>query len=175
MSSPVWRMRLSELANRRTSPSSAQIANAVAGPTPNWGARTARQPGLALVKAFLKAGVLTELGDHEDTHTGALPPRPQHPAAPARQKPRPQPGLDRLRRTSTRPSHTATQATATPSVTGTATHAAAVFNELTAGIPAPTPGKLLVAPHDLRERSTALIRREAGHARAGRPCGIRPR
>src|SRR5499433_3480411 len=25
---------------------------------------------LALVKAFLKAGILTELGDHEDTHTG---------------------------------------------------------------------------------------------------------
>ena len=54
-----------------------------------------------------------------------------------------------------------------------AAHAAAVFNELTAGIPAPTPGKLLVAPHDLRERFTALIQREAGHARAGRPCGIR--
>ena len=54
-----------------------------------------------------------------------------------------------------------------------AAHAAAVFNELTAGIPAPTPGKLLVAPHDLRERFTALIRREAGHARAGRPSGIR--
>ena len=54
-----------------------------------------------------------------------------------------------------------------------AAHAAAVFNELTAGIPAPAPGKLLVAPHDLRERFTALIRREAGHARAGRPCGIR--
>jgi len=54
-----------------------------------------------------------------------------------------------------------------------AAHAAAVFNELTAGIPAPTPGTLLVAPHDLRERFTALIRREAEHARAGRPCGIR--
>ena len=54
-----------------------------------------------------------------------------------------------------------------------AAHAAAVFNELTGGIPAPAPGKLLVAPHDLRERFTALIRREAGHARAGRPCGIR--
>jgi len=53
-----------------------------------------------------------------------------------------------------------------------AAHAAAVFNELTAGIPAPTPGKLLVAPHDLRERLTALIRREADHARAGHPCGI---
>ena len=54
-----------------------------------------------------------------------------------------------------------------------AAHAAAVFNELTAGIPAPTPGKLLVAPHDLRERFTALVRRETEHARAGRPCGIR--
>jgi polyphosphate kinase len=54
-----------------------------------------------------------------------------------------------------------------------AAHAAAVFNELTAGIPAPTPGKLLVAPHDLRERLTALIQREAEHARAERPCGIR--
>lgn len=52
-----------------------------------------------------------------------------------------------------------------------AAHAAAVFNELTGGIPTP-PGELLVAPHDLRERFTALIRREAGHARAGRPCGI---
>ena len=54
-----------------------------------------------------------------------------------------------------------------------AANAAAVFNELTSGIPAPTPGKLLVAPHDLRERLTMLIRREAEHARAGRPCGIR--
>ena len=45
-----------------------------------------------------------------------------------------------------------------------AAHAAAVFTELTAGIPAPTPGKLLVAPHDLHERFTALIRREAEHA-----------
>jgi polyphosphate kinase len=53
-----------------------------------------------------------------------------------------------------------------------AAHAAAVFNELTAGIPAP-PGPLLVAPHNLRERCTELIRREAEHARAGRPCGIR--
>jgi polyphosphate kinase len=52
-----------------------------------------------------------------------------------------------------------------------AAHAAAVFNELTAGIPTP-PGKLLVAPHDLRERLIVLIRREAEHARAGRPSGI---
>jgi polyphosphate kinase len=54
-----------------------------------------------------------------------------------------------------------------------AAHAAAVFNELTAGIPAPVPGRLLVAPHDLRERFIELIRREAAHAQAGRPCGIR--
>ncbi len=60
--------------------------------------------------------------------------------------------------------------TADPELAG---HVAAVFNELTAGIPASTPGPLLVAPHDLRERLTTLIRREAGHARAGRPCGIR--
>ena len=55
---------------------------------------------------------------------------------------------------------------------GLAAHVAAVFNELTAGIPASAPGKLLVAPHDLRERFTGLIRRETEHARAGRPCGI---
>ncbi|MGB7983453.1 MAG: polyphosphate kinase 1 [Candidatus Nanopelagicales bacterium] len=54
-----------------------------------------------------------------------------------------------------------------------AAHAAAVFNELTAGIPAPTPGELLVAPHDLRQRFTALIQREAENAHAGRPSGIR--
>jgi len=52
-------------------------------------------------------------------------------------------------------------------------HAAAIFNELTGGIPAPAQGRLMVAPHDLRERFTGLIRREADHARAGRPCGIR--
>jgi polyphosphate kinase len=60
--------------------------------------------------------------------------------------------------------------TADPEV---AAHAAAVFNELTAGIPVTTPGTLLVAPHDMRQRFTALIRREAEHAQAGRPCGIR--
>jgi len=54
-----------------------------------------------------------------------------------------------------------------------ASHAAAVFNELTGGIACPAHGKLMVAPHDLRERFTDLIRREAEHARAGRPCGIR--
>jgi polyphosphate kinase len=54
-----------------------------------------------------------------------------------------------------------------------AADAAAVFNELTGGMPAPNHGKLLVAPHNLRERFTELIRREAEHARAGRPSGIR--
>jgi polyphosphate kinase len=50
---------------------------------------------------------------------------------------------------------------------------AAVFNELTGSISAPDYGPLLVAPHNLRQRFTELIRREADHARAGRPCGIR--
>jgi polyphosphate kinase len=59
--------------------------------------------------------------------------------------------------------------TADPELTA---NAAGVFNELTAGIPAAS-GTLLVAPHDLRRRLTALIRREADHARAGRLCGIR--
>ena len=45
MSSPVWRTTSPELPNRRTSPSSAQIATAVTGPTPNWVARSAAQPG----------------------------------------------------------------------------------------------------------------------------------
>jgi polyphosphate kinase len=52
-------------------------------------------------------------------------------------------------------------------------NAAAVFNELTGGIPSPGYGKLMVAPHNLRERFTELIRREAEHARGGRPAGIR--
>ncbi len=52
-------------------------------------------------------------------------------------------------------------------------NAAAVFNELTGGVPSPGYGKLMVAPHSMRERFTALIQREAEHARAGRPCGIR--
>lgn len=50
--------------------------------------------------------------------------------------------------------------------------AAALFNVLTGGAPAVGYGKLMVAPHDLRERFIALIQREVGHARAGRPCGI---
>ena len=51
--------------------------------------------------------------------------------------------------------------------------AAAVFNELTAAVPATDYGNLLVAPHNLRRRFTEMIQREAEHSRAGRPCGIR--
>lgn len=50
---------------------------------------------------------------------------------------------------------------------------AAVFNELTGSVNVHGYGNLLVAPHNLRERFTELIRREAEHAKAGRPCGIR--
>ncbi|MGD8345628.1 MAG: polyphosphate kinase 1 [Lysobacterales bacterium] len=50
---------------------------------------------------------------------------------------------------------------------------AAVFNELTGSVSASGYGNLLVAPHNLRERFTELIRREAEHAEAGRPSGIR--
>jgi polyphosphate kinase len=39
--------------------------------------------------------------------------------------------------------------------------------------PAQSYGKLLVAPHNLREHFTELIRREARHSQAGRPSGIR--
>jgi len=49
---------------------------------------------------------------------------------------------------------------------------AAVFNELTGAIEAPDYGHLLVSPHNLRQRFTEMIQREAEHARAGRPCGI---
>ncbi|MGD2063586.1 MAG: polyphosphate kinase 1 [Nitrospirota bacterium] len=54
-----------------------------------------------------------------------------------------------------------------------AAEAAALFNELTGAAAAPGYDKLLVAPHNLRERFTELIRREADHCRAGRPSGIR--
>ncbi|MBW1866666.1 MAG: polyphosphate kinase 1 [Deltaproteobacteria bacterium] len=50
---------------------------------------------------------------------------------------------------------------------------AALFNELTGAIPSHGYSKLMVAPHDLRERFTELIRREARHSREGRPSGIR--
>ena len=50
---------------------------------------------------------------------------------------------------------------------------AALFNELTGAAPYDRYRHLMVAPRYLRERFTALIRREAEHARAGRPSGIR--
>ena len=49
---------------------------------------------------------------------------------------------------------------------------AAVFNELTGAMPSPGYGKLMVAPHNLRERFTELIHREIQHSQAGRPAGI---
>jgi polyphosphate kinase len=50
---------------------------------------------------------------------------------------------------------------------------AAVFNSLTGSMPFGECQRLLVAPATMRKRFTALIRQEAEHARAGRPCGIR--
>jgi polyphosphate kinase len=50
---------------------------------------------------------------------------------------------------------------------------AAVFNELTGAISKSEYGPLMVAPHNLRERFTQLIRREIEHIQAGRPAGIR--
>ncbi|MGD2269160.1 MAG: polyphosphate kinase 1 [Desulfobacterales bacterium] len=50
---------------------------------------------------------------------------------------------------------------------------AALFNELTGAMPSPGYGKLMVAPHNLREHFTELIRREVRHSQAGRPSGIR--
>jgi len=50
---------------------------------------------------------------------------------------------------------------------------AALFNELTGAMPSPGYGKLMVAPHNLRENFTELIRREAKHSQEGRPAGIR--
>jgi polyphosphate kinase len=50
--------------------------------------------------------------------------------------------------------------------------ASAVFNELTGSTPHDYE-HLLIAPHNMRDRFVEKIRREAEHARAGRPCGIR--
>ena len=50
---------------------------------------------------------------------------------------------------------------------------AALFNELTGAIPSPGYGKLMVAPHNLREHFTELIQREIQHSQKGRPAGIR--
>ena len=49
---------------------------------------------------------------------------------------------------------------------------AALFNELTGATPSPGYGKLMVAPHNLRECFIELIRREIQHRQAGRPSGI---
>ena len=50
---------------------------------------------------------------------------------------------------------------------------AAVFNQLTGALRRGRYRTLLVAPQEMRTRFTELVRREAEHARAGRPCGIR--
>ena len=47
-----------------------------------------------------------------------------------------------------------------------------VFNSLTAAAPHADYAHLLVAPVNMRDRFTDLIRREAANARAGRPAGI---
>ncbi len=50
---------------------------------------------------------------------------------------------------------------------------AAVFNELTGATPYRDYSRMLVAPHAMRAQFVELIRREAEHAEAGRPAGIR--
>jgi polyphosphate kinase len=50
---------------------------------------------------------------------------------------------------------------------------AALFNELTGAMHSPGYGKLMVAPHNLREQFTELIQREIQHSQEGRPAGIR--
>jgi len=53
------------------------------------------------------------------------------------------------------------------------TEVAAVFNELTGATPCEDYRFLVTAPFSMRRRFVQLIRREAKHARAGRPSGIR--
>jgi polyphosphate kinase len=48
-----------------------------------------------------------------------------------------------------------------------------LFNQLTGALKPRPYAKLIVAPQDMRARFVQLIRREADHARAGRPSGIR--
>ncbi len=48
-----------------------------------------------------------------------------------------------------------------------------LFNELTGAIAAQEYKVLFVAPHNMRERFTALIRREADNCKSGKPAGIR--
>ncbi len=50
---------------------------------------------------------------------------------------------------------------------------AKLFNELTGAIPTQEYKMLLVAPHNMRERFTQLIRQEVDNHLAGRPAGIR--
>jgi polyphosphate kinase len=50
---------------------------------------------------------------------------------------------------------------------------ASLFNQLTGALPMQRYRKLIVAPHGMRTRFTELIRREAEHARDGRPARIR--
>ena len=50
---------------------------------------------------------------------------------------------------------------------------AALFNELTGANPCLCYTKLMVAPHNLRERIKTLIRREIKHKQDGKPCGIK--
>ncbi|MEE4243655.1 MAG: polyphosphate kinase 1 [Desulfopila sp.] len=47
-----------------------------------------------------------------------------------------------------------------------------LFNELTGAIPAQEYALLLVAPHNMRERFTEMIRREAENSKAGKPAAI---
>lgn len=54
-----------------------------------------------------------------------------------------------------------------------AADAGTLFNELTGAVSTRRYAALIVSPHALRDRFTALVRREAEHARAGRPAGIR--
>ncbi len=49
---------------------------------------------------------------------------------------------------------------------------ATLYNALTGGVPHGSYQKVLVAPVSMRQRFVELIRREAVHARAGRPSGI---
>jgi polyphosphate kinase len=51
--------------------------------------------------------------------------------------------------------------------------AAAVFNDLTGTPTHHEHGKMIVAPTTMRSRFTEMIRREAEHAKSGKPCGIR--
>jgi len=51
--------------------------------------------------------------------------------------------------------------------------ASRLFNELTGALAAQEYNLLLVAPHNMRDRFTALIRQEAENAKTGKPSGIR--